>query len=170
MPLVPWDSPPAKEAQHCADCCNHMCHSCWRAVWIRSEIVPDVLVPGCQLYETYPSEAGSFYAIPRVMTTPGTCCALSRPGLTPRRAVTIAHGFIITLPRNRESEVLGQVMKVFILHCSPDARSLISSLKEFTVQRLEAAGHEVRVSDLYGEPPFFHLALMNNFGDLSPLI
>lgn len=40
-------------------------------------------------------------------------------------------------------------MKTLIVHAHPDPRSLNGSLKDLAVSTLEAAGHEVRVSDLY---------------------
>jgi len=40
-------------------------------------------------------------------------------------------------------------MKVLIVYAHPEPRSLNGSLKDFTVRRLQAAGHEVQVSDLY---------------------
>lgn len=40
-------------------------------------------------------------------------------------------------------------MKVLIVYAHPEPRSLNGVLRDFTVQRLEAAGHHVQVSDLY---------------------
>ncbi|KAA8998850.1 NAD(P)H-dependent oxidoreductase [Affinibrenneria salicis] len=40
-------------------------------------------------------------------------------------------------------------MNVLIVYAHPEPRSLNGSLKAFAVQRLEAAGHNVQVSDLY---------------------
>lgn len=40
-------------------------------------------------------------------------------------------------------------MKVLLVYAHPEPRSLNGALKDFTVQHLEAAGHEVRISDLY---------------------
>ncbi|MFE0648472.1 NAD(P)H-dependent oxidoreductase [Streptomyces sp. NPDC059534] len=40
-------------------------------------------------------------------------------------------------------------MKTLIVHAHPEPKSLNSSLKDLAVATLEAAGHEVRVSDLY---------------------
>ncbi|MFI0980173.1 NAD(P)H-dependent oxidoreductase [Streptomyces sp. NPDC021093] len=40
-------------------------------------------------------------------------------------------------------------MKTLIVHAHPEPKSLNSSLKDLAVSTLEAAGHEVRVSDLY---------------------
>ncbi|HEJ7040021.1 MAG: NAD(P)H-dependent oxidoreductase [Serratia liquefaciens] len=40
-------------------------------------------------------------------------------------------------------------MNVLIVYAHPEPQSLNGSLKDFSVQRLEAAGHEVQVSDLY---------------------
>ncbi|MFI9028866.1 NAD(P)H-dependent oxidoreductase [Streptomyces sp. NPDC053560] len=40
-------------------------------------------------------------------------------------------------------------MKVFWLYAHPESRSLNGSLKDEGIRALEAAGHEVRVSDLY---------------------
>ncbi|MBK1611986.1 NAD(P)H dehydrogenase [Rubrivivax gelatinosus] len=40
-------------------------------------------------------------------------------------------------------------MKVLIVYAHPEPRSLNGALKDFAVQRLERAGHEVQVSDLY---------------------
>lgn len=40
-------------------------------------------------------------------------------------------------------------MNVLIVYAHPEPRSLNGALKDFAVQRLEAAGHTVRVSDLY---------------------
>ncbi|BCD84043.1 dehydrogenase [Pseudomonas solani] len=40
-------------------------------------------------------------------------------------------------------------MNVLIVFAHPESRSLNGALKDFTVQRLEAAGHAVQVSDLY---------------------
>jgi len=40
-------------------------------------------------------------------------------------------------------------MNVLIVYAHPEPRSLNGSLKDFAVARLEAAGHTVRVSDLY---------------------
>ncbi|KAF2775368.1 MULTISPECIES: NAD(P)H-dependent oxidoreductase [unclassified Streptomyces] len=40
-------------------------------------------------------------------------------------------------------------MKTLIVHAHPEPRSLNGSLKDVAVSTLEAAGHEVRVSDLY---------------------
>ncbi|NDZ73196.1 NAD(P)H-dependent oxidoreductase [Streptomyces sp. SID10362] len=40
-------------------------------------------------------------------------------------------------------------MKTLIVHAHPEPRSLNGSLKDLAVSTLEAAGHEVRVSDLY---------------------
>jgi NAD(P)H dehydrogenase (quinone) len=41
-------------------------------------------------------------------------------------------------------------MKALIVYAHPEPRSLNGSLKDLAVSTLEAAGHEVRVSDLYG--------------------
>lgn len=41
-------------------------------------------------------------------------------------------------------------MNVLIVYAHPEPTSLNGSLKELAVQRLEAAGHHVQVSDLYG--------------------
>lgn len=40
-------------------------------------------------------------------------------------------------------------MKTLIVHAHPEPKSLNSSLKDLAISTLEAAGHEVRVSDLY---------------------
>lgn len=40
-------------------------------------------------------------------------------------------------------------MHVLLVYAHPEPRSLNGSLKDFTVQRLERAGHTVQVSDLY---------------------
>ncbi|TKC86244.1 NAD(P)H-dependent oxidoreductase [Trinickia terrae] len=40
-------------------------------------------------------------------------------------------------------------MNVLIVYAHPEPTSLNGSLRDFTVKRLEAAGHEVQVSDLY---------------------
>ena len=40
-------------------------------------------------------------------------------------------------------------MNVFIVYAHPAANSLNSALKDYAVQRLQAAGHAVQVSDLY---------------------
>lgn len=40
-------------------------------------------------------------------------------------------------------------MNILLVHAHPEPRSLNGSLKDFAVKRLEEAGHEVRVSDLY---------------------
>ena len=40
-------------------------------------------------------------------------------------------------------------MNVLLVYAHPEPKSLNGSLKDFAVQRLEAAGHQVRVSDLY---------------------
>lgn len=40
-------------------------------------------------------------------------------------------------------------MNVFIVYAHPEPRSLNGSIKNFMVERLERAGHTVRVSDLY---------------------
>ena len=40
-------------------------------------------------------------------------------------------------------------MKVLIVYAQPEPRSLNGSLKAFAVPRLQTAGHEVQVSDLY---------------------
>src|SRR5690606_18127015 len=40
-------------------------------------------------------------------------------------------------------------MNVLIVYAHPEPRSLNGALKDFTVQRLQAAGHAVQVSDLY---------------------
>jgi NAD(P)H dehydrogenase (quinone) len=40
-------------------------------------------------------------------------------------------------------------MNILLVHAHPEPRSLNGSLKDFTVQRLEGAGHSVQVSDLY---------------------
>lgn len=40
-------------------------------------------------------------------------------------------------------------MKVLIVYAHPEPRSLNGALKDFAVQRLQSAGHEVQVSDLY---------------------
>ena len=40
-------------------------------------------------------------------------------------------------------------MKVLLVHAHPEARSLNGSLKNFMLERLTQAGHEVQVSDLY---------------------
>ncbi|WP_061958124.1 NAD(P)H-dependent oxidoreductase [Cupriavidus pauculus] len=41
-------------------------------------------------------------------------------------------------------------MNVLIVYAHPEPTSLNGSLKDFAVRRLEAAGHQVQVSDLYG--------------------
>ncbi|EGJ10316.1 NAD(P)H-dependent oxidoreductase [Rubrivivax benzoatilyticus] len=40
-------------------------------------------------------------------------------------------------------------MKVLIVYAHPEPRSLNGALKDFAVERLQRAGHEVQVSDLY---------------------
>ncbi|SEJ31017.1 NAD(P)H-dependent oxidoreductase [Paraburkholderia diazotrophica] len=40
-------------------------------------------------------------------------------------------------------------MKVLLVYAHPEPRSLNGSLKDFSVERLESAGHVVQVSDLY---------------------
>lgn len=40
-------------------------------------------------------------------------------------------------------------MNVLLVFAHPEPRSLNGALKAFTVQRLESAGHNVQVSDLY---------------------
>ncbi|WP_438998434.1 NAD(P)H-dependent oxidoreductase [Variovorax beijingensis] len=40
-------------------------------------------------------------------------------------------------------------MKILLVHAHPEARSLNGSLKQFMLERLAKAGHEVQVSDLY---------------------
>ncbi|MGE1176817.1 NAD(P)H-dependent oxidoreductase [Pseudomonas sp. BW7P1] len=40
-------------------------------------------------------------------------------------------------------------MNVLLVYAHPEPQSLNGALKDFTVQRLEAAGHSVQVSDLY---------------------
>lgn len=40
-------------------------------------------------------------------------------------------------------------MKVLLVYAHPEPRSLNGSIKDFAVRHLEAAGHEVQVSDLY---------------------
>ena len=40
-------------------------------------------------------------------------------------------------------------MNILIVHAHPEPKSLNGALKDFAVQRLEAAGHTVQVSDLY---------------------
>ena len=40
-------------------------------------------------------------------------------------------------------------MNVLLVYAHPEPRSLNGSLKDFSVQRLQAAGHTVQVSDLY---------------------
>lgn len=40
-------------------------------------------------------------------------------------------------------------MNILIVYAHPEPRSLNGALKTYSVQRLEAAGHQVRVSDLY---------------------
>ncbi|QJQ02986.1 NAD(P)H dehydrogenase [Herbaspirillum rubrisubalbicans] len=42
-----------------------------------------------------------------------------------------------------------QFMNVLLVYAHPEPRSLNGSLKDFTVQRLQRAGHVVQVSDLY---------------------
>ena len=40
-------------------------------------------------------------------------------------------------------------MNIFLVYAHPEPKSLNGSLKDFTVQRLQSAGHTVQVSDLY---------------------
>ena len=40
-------------------------------------------------------------------------------------------------------------MKVLLIYAHPEPRSLNGALKDFAVQHLQKAGHEVQVSDLY---------------------
>ncbi|HJR27222.1 MAG TPA: NAD(P)H-dependent oxidoreductase, partial [Pseudomonas sp.] len=40
-------------------------------------------------------------------------------------------------------------MNVLLVYAHPEPQSLNGSLKDFAVKRLEAAGHQVQVSDLY---------------------
>lgn len=40
-------------------------------------------------------------------------------------------------------------MNILLVHAHPEPKSLNSALKDFTVQRLQSAGHLVQVSDLY---------------------
>ncbi len=40
-------------------------------------------------------------------------------------------------------------MNVLLVHAHPEPTSLNGALKDFAVQRLQAAGHHVQVSDLY---------------------
>lgn len=49
----------------------------------------------------------------------------------------------------RPSVIEGHAMNVLIVYAHPEPRSLNGSLKDFSVERLEKAGHAVRVSDLY---------------------
>ncbi|NNG25479.1 NAD(P)H-dependent oxidoreductase [Telluria aromaticivorans] len=41
-------------------------------------------------------------------------------------------------------------MNILLVHAHPESVSLNGALKDFTVQRLQSAGHSVKVSDLYG--------------------
>lgn len=41
-------------------------------------------------------------------------------------------------------------MNILLVHAHPESTSLSGTLKDFTVQRLQSAGHTVQVSDLYG--------------------
>jgi NAD(P)H dehydrogenase (quinone) len=43
----------------------------------------------------------------------------------------------------------GPAMNVLLVYAHPEPKSLNGALKDFTVKRLEAAGHTVQVSDLY---------------------
>jgi len=47
------------------------------------------------------------------------------------------------------SQIGVAAMNVLIVYAHPEPKSLNGALKDFAVQRLEAAGHEVQVSDLY---------------------
>lgn len=49
----------------------------------------------------------------------------------------------------RHTSLKGTAMKTLIVYAHPEPRSLNGSLKDLAVSTLEAAGHEVRVSDLY---------------------
>lgn len=40
-------------------------------------------------------------------------------------------------------------MKVLLVYAHPEPKSLNGSLKNFTIQHLQNAGHEVQISDLY---------------------
>lgn len=40
-------------------------------------------------------------------------------------------------------------MKILLVYAHPEPRSLNGALRDFTIERLQAAGHEVRQSDLY---------------------
>lgn len=40
-------------------------------------------------------------------------------------------------------------MKILLVYAHPEPRSLNGALKDFTVQHLQNAGHDVQVSDLY---------------------
>ena len=40
-------------------------------------------------------------------------------------------------------------MKILLIYAHPEPRSLNGALKDFAITHLEAAGHEVEVSDLY---------------------
>ena len=40
-------------------------------------------------------------------------------------------------------------MKILLVYAHPEPRSLNGALKDFAVQHLQNAGHEVQVSDLY---------------------
>ena len=41
-------------------------------------------------------------------------------------------------------------MNILLVHAHPESNSLNGAMKDFTVQRLQSAGHLVKVSDLYG--------------------
>ncbi|HCF7936509.1 TPA: NAD(P)H-dependent oxidoreductase, partial [Klebsiella michiganensis] len=40
-------------------------------------------------------------------------------------------------------------MKILLVYAHPEPHSLNGALKDFTVQHLQNAGHDVQVSDLY---------------------
>jgi NAD(P)H dehydrogenase (quinone) len=62
-------------------------------------------------------------------------------------------------------------MNVLIVHAHPEPRSLNGSLRDFTVQRLRRAGHDVIVSDLYamGWQPCISRADFLDHDDSQPL-
>jgi putative NADPH-quinone reductase len=57
-------------------------------------------------------------------------------------------------PRFTETRIrrsIGAAMNVLVVHAHPDPESLSRALRDAAVATLEAAGHDVRVTDLYAE-------------------
>src|SRR5690606_18306195 len=55
------------------------------------------------------------------------------------------------LPRSRRGQAGSDLMRTLVVHCHPNPASFVAAAKDRVLTGLAAAGHAVRVTDLYAD-------------------